>query len=278
MKLLPLALTLLAGVPFVACGSIASLQDRPCPCDTGFACVDHICVAQAAGSIGGDSVDNGSDAGKGNSGFTNTDAGSGGNTFVDPTECAVDCEGAAINGCNLDGFTADSQCVALCGTSPTASQLSCLQAASCSTLLNALAGSGAVCGITVPNADAGPLGNIGGDDGSAADTGNDASAPVSSFCTFFTDGDQGLLNYCTGAASSGPDAAQLVAQSELNCASMGMGGTLVAACPSANLEGCCTTSVAPPLVNLYCYYGAEANEETSCIAGGGTWATTLPSL
>jgi hypothetical protein len=73
------------------------------------------------------------------------DGGDGG--FVDPAECEDECSNAAVLGCCVDGFAADSECQELCAKSPTATELQCLEDAPCTTLLAALATGGAICGI-----------------------------------------------------------------------------------------------------------------------------------
>ncbi len=48
------------------------------------------------------------------------------------------------------------------------------------------------------------------------------------------------------------------------------GGTVVDACPTANLDGCCTIGALE-----YCYYnGAGAQAQPQCQPGGGTWSAT----
>jgi hypothetical protein len=75
-------------------------------------------------------------------GFPNAGGGS-----VTPACCAQSCEYAAIVGCNVETGTADSECVTLCSSSPNWSQLNCVQNVTCTALVGALMGQGAVCGI-----------------------------------------------------------------------------------------------------------------------------------
>jgi len=52
-------------------------------------------------------------------------------------------------------------------------------------------------------------------------------------------------------------------------ACMSGGGMVLDACPTANLEGCCTK----PGVEA-CYYNGVANAQQDCAQQGGTWSTT----
>jgi hypothetical protein len=93
----------------------------------------------------------------GNSGFTN-----GSDASVDPTTCAVECEGAAANGCDLPVSTAANECVAFCANSLSQSQLSCLVATPCAPLVEALSGKETICGIIEKDGGCTPIGLGGG--------------------------------------------------------------------------------------------------------------------
>jgi hypothetical protein len=80
-----------------------------------------------------------------------SDSGSG---FVDPAQCKSECTVAATVGCNLEA-AAGPECQELCANSPTASQLTCLQASPCKSLVAALAGHASICGIPTLDASVG---------------------------------------------------------------------------------------------------------------------------
>jgi hypothetical protein len=104
-------------------------------------------LAQGSVTIVGGTVSTTSgfyDAGKSTSTDFSPDAGS---PTATPVECADECTNAAVFGCNVGVNVAQSECVTLCTSSPTDSQLTCMKASPCTTLLNALGGAGSVCGI-----------------------------------------------------------------------------------------------------------------------------------
>jgi hypothetical protein len=125
-----------------------------------FGCsVEQVLGGQKPNSDGFDNTDSGVNM---DMGGTAGDAG----PLVMPEECAADCESAAGNGCDVDDFA--GECVALCGQSPTASQLACLADTPCRILTSALASGSSFCGI--PAYDAGSGGYDGGDGGGDADS------------------------------------------------------------------------------------------------------------
>ena len=281
MKRLRFILPVLAGATGVACGSIASLDGRPCPCATGYVCHDGTCVTDPTPTTFG--VDSGGapSGGPANGGPTSHDAGSGADSFVDPNDCNTACVVAAQGGC---GASTGSECVALCASSPTKSQLECLKASSCSTLLSALEGRGTICGIAAPTEDAG-YADEGGEGSSDAETGESA------YCYYASDAGGYDCSYendtpnsthfecgCTGTQGS----AATAAQTTLDC--MSGGGSIVTVCPSKGLVGCCTSSYGdfaglPPYPDgstVACSYGADMQDELHCVAYGGSWSTTAP--
>ena len=66
---------------------------------------------------------------------------------VDPDTCTSECEAAAVGGCHVDSFTAQSDCNTLCQGCDTQTQVTCLQGTSCSALVSALNGHGTLCGF-----------------------------------------------------------------------------------------------------------------------------------
>jgi hypothetical protein len=127
----------------------------------------------------------GEDDGKNDVGFsTNSNStgpaapsgGMGDGGFVDPADCQTECIGAAVSGCNVNGFTAEAECEALCAQSPNATQLTCIADAPCSALTHSLATGASICEIPAfdPASDAG---------GTPDDAGEGGVLASSSACT-----------------------------------------------------------------------------------------------
>ena len=187
MKALSVSAAFVAGALAVACGGALSLDDRRCPCATGYVCCDNVCVAEKApmSGFGGApagkcafSPDGPGDSfGDGGNGVPLSDGGARDTgPVVDPAQCALYCEVAAANGCNVNGFTADSECVALCAESPTQSQIDCLQKSPCSELVSALAGHAPLCGLFVVR-------DGGTSDAATPDSGTSDGGSCSDLCT-----------------------------------------------------------------------------------------------
>lgn len=77
------------------------------------------------------------------SGFASADGGG----FVDPADCKSQCSTAAIFGCNVDVSVAQAECQALCTSSPTRDELTCVTDAPCAVLVPALSSGGSICDI-----------------------------------------------------------------------------------------------------------------------------------
>jgi hypothetical protein len=103
----------------------------------------------------------------------NASGGDGDGGFVDPADCETDCMGAAVSGCNVNGFTAAAECQALCAQSPNATELTCIADAPCSTLTHSLATGASICEI--PAFDPAPS-----DAGEAPSDAGEGGAPASS--------------------------------------------------------------------------------------------------
>jgi hypothetical protein len=133
-------------------------------------------------------------------------------------------------------------------------------------------------------------------DGKRSDTPMDGGSPSTStlvftYCTYTSDAGTPT---CSGLAPWDASAAES-AQAQLNC--MTVHGSMVSLCPSDRLVGCCSTELCPPAppgqneacffsgseqpgVNVSCNYDEDAGtahvQDLKCVAGGGTWTTTVP--
>lgn len=126
---------------------------------------------------------------------------------------------------------------------------------------------------------------------SSTDGGSSPSTLVFTYCSYTSDAGTPA---CYGLAPWDASAAES-AQAQLNC--MNAKGSVVSACASARLAGCCSTQICPPPppgqdeacdftaqqqpgVNVSCNYDEDAGtahvQDLKCVAGGGTWTTTLP--
>jgi hypothetical protein len=77
---------------------------------------------------------------------------------------------------------------------------------------------------------------------------------------------------CLIADTTGFTAAEI---SSLNTNCTNAMGTVVTACPTADLVGCCTTKIEGTYTSETCTYsGTAADGEASCTAQSGTWTTT----
>jgi hypothetical protein len=67
--------------------------------------------------------------------------------------------------------------------------------------------------------------------------------------------------------------AQVSATAEGKTCTQG-GATVVSACPTSGLVGCCLNSQGPNLTSNDCVYYAGSNTQNECTSNGGTWSTT----
>jgi hypothetical protein len=257
MKLPSVLLSLLAGSVIVACGSIAPLEDLPCPCVSGYVCCDKVCVegdtcaAEAtygtAGCDAGESMCSSTSPGVSTgSGGTSPSNGSGsgvsvfygpdsGTTGFDDGACAGSCDDGG-SGFSDDAGGSDSD--AWGGTDDGGS------------------GSG------VPE--------------SAYCVWPSSSSNYDYDCAYESESTVGFFG-CGCSGTSGSMSA--AAQTELDC--MSNGGSIVTVCPSENLIGCCTTfggdpGSGDPGSTVACSYAPDMQYQLNCVAQGGTWSTTPP--
>ncbi len=122
--------------------------------------------------------------------------------------------------------------------------------------------------------DAAPAMDAGGHDAGAQDAGaqdaaaaNDGSPAVNVYCSGVSSG----IVFCQGWENLDP--MQQAAQ-EMVCTGTLM-GSLVSACPTSNLNGCCTSVESGGLTTEVCFYsGSASDEQAQCNAMGSTWSTT----
>jgi len=277
-SLISLLLAMAGGL--TACGSTVSIEDLGCPCASGFVCCDKVCVAEGAcgaakGEVvfladGGGDAANGADSvgepANGDTVFSGSDSSSAGPTGGTHNSGA---------GGTASFSSAGDSCFLLngcCGTLPFSQAQSCGavvtrgSAGMCASLFTQLEGEGYCNGGT-----------------GSHDAGVDSGDHETSFCVYPAPYTQYPCSYddaspvpgCTCSGVENGNAAN-AAQSQLDC--MSAGGTVVSACPTSGLVGCCSMSLGAgfSLMTVACSYGTDDHDELSCVASSGTWSTTAP--
>jgi hypothetical protein len=143
--------------------------------------------------------------------------------FVDPLDCAIECEGAAEDGCNF--VPASVECVKLCADSPNESQLDCLKNSPCATLVSALQGKGTLCGIAPHDAGPAPIPEAGGSPVSPGDCAIECEGAAENGCNFGPASAE-----CVKLCANSPNQAQLECLQNSPCSvlvsALGMGTSI----------------------------------------------------